>query len=637
MKKILLIMLLSSITTVRGQQSINLIPEPVTVERAAGSFTLTGETSISYNTNDGGGAAELLAQRLSRPTGFTITPVKGSTGTIRLTISENADRILGAEGYTLVVSADGVVITAKKPAGLFYGMQTLVQLFPKEIESQSKATIAKVEAAKSAASWTIPCVRITDYPRFAWRGVMLDVSRHFFTKDEVMKYIDEISRLKLNTFHWHLADDQGWRIEIKSLPKLTSVGAWRVPRFGRFGDREAPKPGEAATDGGFYTQNDIREVVRYAAARNVTIVPEIDVPGHSMAAVAAYPELCCTKDTSVRVDPGMHNAEWYGNNTFKILRENTLNPSDEKVYEFLDKVFTEMASLFPGTYFHVGGDECYKGYWAKNEGCKELMKKLNTRHVEDLQGYFMNRVEQLLKAKGKKMIGWDEILEGGISPTATVMSWRGIQGGIEAAKLGHDVVMAPNTFAYIDYVQGDPSVDPPLYSHLRARKCYSFEPVPDGIDPKFILGGQANLWTEQVPTMRAIEYMAFPRVWALSEVFWSPKDKKDWNAFVPRMEAHFERADAAQIKCSHAIYDAIVKPTMKGDVVHLELEGEIAGLDIYYTIDESLPDNFSPKYTQPFDLPKGPITLRVITYRNGAPIGHMITLPREELVSRARR
>ena len=505
-------------------------------------------------------------------------------------------------------------------------MQTLVQLLPKEIESKTVTT----------QNWTVPAVRITDYPRFGWRGIMLDVSRHFFTKDEVKQYIDQLARLKYNTFHWHLTDDNGWRIEIKSLPKLTEVGAWRVARSGHFGDRADPKPGEPATYGGFYTQNDIKEVVAYAQARNVTIVPEIDVPGHSMAALAAYPELSCTK-TPVSVNPGTPFSEWYGNGTFRMKVENTLNPSDEKVYEFLDKVFTEVAALFPNPYIHVGGDECYKGYWAQDAGCQALMKKLNIRHVEDLQGYFMNRVEKILTAKGKKLLGWDEILEGGISPGATVMSWRGIKGGIEAAKEGHNVVMTPTTFAYLDYNQGEVTVDPPIYATLRTQKSYSYEPVPEGVNAKYILGGQGNLWTEQIPTLRYAEYMTYPRAWALSEVFWSPKEAKNWPAFAQRMEKHFDRADVAQINYSKAVYDAIVKTSMNNGKLRLELESELPGLDIYYTIDDTMPDQFSTRYTQPVDLPEGPITLRTITYRNGKPIGHLITLSRDALQKRVGR
>ncbi|QKZ13539.1 beta-N-acetylhexosaminidase [Spirosoma sp. KUDC1026] len=614
------------VSVAQAQSPIHLIPQPVSMQAQKGTFTLTRSTSIQYNQSGGKVAADLLAQQLNTPTGFSIRPKEGKSGAIQLNLNATPNTQLGAEGYSLTATPKGVIITANQPAGLFYGAQTLAQLLPKEIGSKTAVS----------TSWTVPAVQITDYPRFGWRGIMLDVSRHFFPKEDVKKYIDQIAKLKYNTLHWHLTDDNGWRLEIKSLPKLTSVGAWRVARTGHFNDRPEPKPGEPTPYGGFYTQDDVREIVKYAQDRNVTIVPEIDIPGHSMAALAAYPELSCTK-APVSVNPGTAFSEWYGNGTFKMKVENTLNPSDEKVYEFLDKVFTEVAALFPNPYIHAGGDECYKGYWAQDPGCQELMKKLNIRHVEDLQGYFMGRVEKILTAKGKKFLGWDEILEGGISPTATVMSWRGVKGGIEAAHMGHNIVMTPTTFAYLDYNQGDNSVDPPIYATLRAQTSYNYEPVPDGVDPKYILGGQGNLWTEQVPTLRHAEYMTYPRAWALSEVYWSPKEIKNWPNFVERMESHFDRADVAQVNYSKAIYDAIVKTSMKDNKLMLNMASEVPGLAIYYSIDDTMPDQFSTKYSEPVELPDGPITLRVVTYRAGKLIGHLITLSRDALMKRAGR
>lgn len=624
MKNLLLIALLLAFFTAKAQNNpINLIPQPVSIEKQNGSFLLKNGQSISFNKAEARTVAEMLAQKLSTPTGFLLKAQEGKSGAIQLNLNEIANEKLGQEGYQLNATSSGVIISANQTAGLFYGMQTLLQLLPKEIESKA---VAK-------ANWAAPAVKITDYPRFGWRGVMLDVSRHFFSKSDVKKYIDQIARLKYNVFHWHLTDDNGWRIEIKSLPKLTEVGAWRVERAGHFGERADPKPNEPTTYGGFYTHEDIKEIVRYAQERNVTIVPEIDVPGHSMAALAAYPELSCTKE-KVYVNPGTQFADWFGNGTFKMKIENTLNPSDEKVYEFLDKVFTEVAMLFPNPYIHVGGDECYKGYWAADAGCQALMKKLNIRHVEDLQGYFMGRVEAILKTKGKKLLGWDEILEGGVSTSATVMNWRGVKIGTEAAHLGYQVVTTPSAFTYIDYNQGDATIDPPIYSSLRAKKSYSFEPVPDGIDAKYILGGQANLWSEQTPTFRHVEYMTYPRAWALSEVYWSPKEVKNWDNFSGRMETHFERADVAEINYSRAIYDPIIKTSTKDGKLVLEIESEIAGLDIFYSIDDTMPDSFSTKYTKAVELPEGAITLRVITYRKGKPLGHLITLKRADLERR---
>jgi hexosaminidase len=625
MKKLILFLLLFTLTRVYAQNPvIQLIPQPVEIQQSEGVFTLNGSSTIGFDSQDSRKIAEMLSQKLNLSTGFAFEPRQITTGSIQFNLNKQPDGQIGKEGYTLLSSSKGVVISANSPAGLFYGMQTLLQLLPKEIESKTRV----------AMTWTIPSVKITDYPRFGWRGIMLDVSRNFFTKEEVKNYIDQIARYKFNTFHWHLTDDNGWRIEIKSLPKLTEVGAWRVPRFGQFGQRSAPKDGEAATVGGFYTQSDIKEIVQYAQERNITIVPEVDVPGHSMAAIASYPELSCTKDPNTKVNPGSSFSEWYKDGSFKMKLDNTLNPSDEKVYEFLDKVFTEIASLFPNPYIHVGGDECYKGFWTSDAGCQALMKKMNMKQPEELQAYFMKRVETILKAKSKKLIGWDEILEGGIAPEATVMSWRGIKGGIEAAKMGHDVVMTPTTFAYLDYQQGESTIEPPIYASLRLNKCYSYEPVPEGVDAKYILGGQGNLWTEQIVTLHHAEYMTWPRGWALAEDFWSSKDSKNWTSFIQRVEKQFDRADVEGVNYSTAIYDAIVSVRGKDGKMTLQLDSEVPGLDIYYTIDGAMPNIYSPKYSGPFELPDGPVTVRVVTCRNGKPIGHLITLKPDDLKKR---
>lgn len=608
-------------------QRINLIPQPVQVQELEGYFELTGPVRVSYNDEQAKPAADMLIEKISVPTGFSLKSEPGSGGAIQLNINKSADQQLGREGYKIETSGSSVIISANESAGLFYGIQTLFQLLPKEIESR---TLIKSE-------WKIPAVKIIDYPRFSWRGIMLDVSRHFFPKEDVKKYINQIAKLKYNVFHMHLSDDEGWRLEIKALPKLTEAGAWRVPRNGRFGERAAPRPGEKATYGGYYTHEDIKELVAFAKERNITIVPEIDVPGHSMALVASYPELSCTKDTSIKVNPGMNFAQWYGNGTFQMFVDNTLNPSEEKVYEYLDKIFTEVAMLFPGEYIHVGGDECYKGFWKANPGCKALMKKLNIRHIEDLQGYFMGRVQKILSAKGKKLLGWDEILEGGISPDAAVMSWRGMEGGIEAASMGHNVVMSPTSYAYLDYNQGDQTVDPPIYSSLRLKKCYSFEPMPEGVNPKYILGGQGNLWTEQIQTLRHAEYMTYPRAWALSEVFWSPKEIKNYGSFIKRMENHFTRYDIAGVNYAKAVYDPIVNvDNQKGKPV-LVMDSEIPDMELYYTMDGSMPDINSLKYTGPAVIPEGPVYVRVQAYRNGKPAGHLITLTPDEVKKRLAR
>ncbi len=625
MKKLLLLVLILSMTRAYAQSPvISIIPQPVEIKQSEGTFELDKNLTISFDGQEAGKIAEMLALKLNQATGFSIKPQQGNSGSIKIILNKVPVSQLGKEGYTLESSPAGIIITANQPAGLFYGVQSLLQLLPKEIESKSTVNM----------TWNVPDVKITDYPRFGWRGLMLDVSRNFFTKEEVKKYLDEMARYKFNTFHWHLSDDNGWRIEIKSLPKLTSVGAWRVPRYGLFGDRAKPNPGEAATVGGFYTQEDIKEIVRYAQDLNITIIPEIDVPGHSMAAIAAYPEISCTKDPNTKVNPGSSFSEWFNDGTFKMRVDNTLNPSDEKVYAFLDKIFTEMAPLFPNQYIHVGGDECYKGFWTKDPGCQALMKKNKMTKPEELQAYFMKRVETILKSKGKKMIGWDEILEGGLAPDATVMSWRGIKGGVEAAKMGHDVVMTPTTFAYLDYQQGEQTVESPMYASLRLNKSYSYDPVPEGVDAKYILGGQGNLWTEQIVTLPYAEYMTWPRGWALAEDFWSPNASKNWDNFVQRVEKHFDRSVIQGTNFSTAIYDAIVNIKKSGSKLTAEMASEAPDLDIFYTLDGSMPGLYSPKYSKPVEIPAGPVTLKVVTYRNGKQIGHLISLKPEELKKR---
>jgi hexosaminidase len=608
-----------------------IIPAPVTLKAGTGVLTLSAQTTLSIPASQPAVAAvgAYLAQALRPATGIelkTITTASPSGIQLQLLKPQNAQ--LGKEGYTLDITTTQAVIRANTAAGLFYGVQSLLQLLPAAVESKTRV---------NGIAWTLPVASVTDYPRFGWRGVMLDVSRHFFTKEEVKAFIDQIARYKYNRLHWHLTDDQGWRMEIKSLPRLTSVGAWRVPRHGQWGTHEAPKPGEAATDGGFYTQEEIKEVIAYARTRFVEILPEIDVPGHSMAALAAYPELSCTQE-AVMVNPGSHFSTWHGNGKFTMHIDNTLNPSNEKVYEFLDKVFTEVAAVFPFEYIHMGGDECYKGYWEKDAGCQALIKKLGIKDAHALQAYFNTRVNKIVMSKKKKLIGWDEILEGGLAPGAAVMSWRGTEGGIAAAKEKHPVVMTPNQTCYLDLYQGDPAAEPPTYSHVRLRDSYGYNPVPAGVDSTLILGGQGNLWTEQIPTVPQIEYMMYPRAFALSEVFWSPQPSRNWTGFVGRVEQHFERFDFARQNYARSMYDPIVtvRKNAAGRLV-VKLETEVSGLDIFYTLDNTLPNQYYPQYTGPIELPEGTDLLRVITYRNGKVVGKMISITAEVLEKRVGR
>ena len=591
---------------------IALIPVPQTVLPGAGAFVITTQTRLDVQTP----LPEVREMATALLPGLTLSDRSGQRNAISIRLAPVAG--LGPEGYELVVTPTGILLTAPQPAGVFYGLQTLRQLLPPGVERPNPVPLR---------SASVPAMTIRDQPRFGWRGLMLDVSRSFFPKEFVKRFIDQMAKYKYNVFHWHLTDDQGWRVEIKSLPRLTEVGAWRVPRTGKWGNREGPQPGEAPTYGGFYTQDDIREVVAFARSRQITIVPEIDMPGHLLSAIASYPDLSCT--------PGTYNVAASGK--FYKQEDNTLNPCNETTYQFVDKVFTEIVGLFPGQYIHIGGDEAYKGFWEKCEACKPVMAANNLKTPEDLQGYFVRRVEKIVEAKGKKLIGWDEILEGGLAPNATVMSWRGMAGGIEAAKQGHPVIMTPAQNCYLDLYQGEPTAEPATYSLCRLSNSYAFEPVPEGVNASLILGGQGNLWAESVPTTRHAEYMIWPRAFALAEVLWSPKQVRNFPDFVRRVERQFIRFDAAGINYARSYQNPIVStrkhPMGMSEVV---LSHELPDAALFYTTDNTLPDNFSPRYTAPFLMPKGADRLRVVAYRNGQSIGRLLDIPTEELDKRAK-
>lgn len=590
-----------------------LIPIPQTVTYAETAFKISQGTTIGLESS----SAELLSiadyfnHKVNPALGYSLE-VK-EQGDIQFSLINNPD--LGNEGYHLKVEKRQITIEANQPAGIFYGVQTLLQMLPKEIRSQQ---------VQHDVEWAIAGADITDKPQFPWRGLMLDVSRHWFTKEEVMRFIDELAEYKMNVFHWHLTDDQGWRIEIKSLPNLTAKGAWRAKRVGQWWQREPQQPDEEATYGGYYTQEDIKDVLAYAKQRYVRVIPEIDVPGHSLATLVAYPELACMKAPKY-VNVGN---KFYGED------ENTLCAGKEETFEFLDKVFTEVAALFPDEYIHVGGDECFKGFWHKCPRCQARMKAENLKDENELQSYVIHRLESILKAKGKKLIGWDEILEGGLAPDATVMSWRGMEGGIKAAKANHHVIMTPTQHCYLDLWQGEPSVEPDTYSMCRLSDSYRFNPVPDSVPAEMVLGGQGNLWSESVPTFRHAEYMTWPRGWALAEVLWSGPAKTDWDEFWPRVEKHFERADVAGINYARSMYNAIITPYKENNECLIKLDCELKDSDIYYTFDNTDPDSFSPKYFEPLRIPKNATWLRVVTYRNGKPSGKVITLRIDELLKR---
>lgn len=609
---------------VSAKEKINIIPRPVSVTEKDGSFTLNNKTEVFvagdkelFNT------IQFFTKKIQSATGIdlktkNVVPKTLPASSIVVQIAKTYDKTLQEEGYSLKISPLKIEITANKPQGIFYGMQSLLQLMPADVESIELKSLSQVP---------VPCVDITDYPRFGWRGMMLDVSRHFFTKEEVKQYIDEMVKYKYNTLHLHLTDDNGWRVEIKSIPELTQKGSMRVPRYGRWGKFQSPQPDEKPTYGGFYTQDAIRELIHYAADRYVTILPEVDIPAHSLAMISAFPGLSCTQ-LQYPVNPG---------SDFYTKEDNALCIGNDSVFLMLDKIFTELAQLFPNPYIHVGGDEAYKGFWEKCPKCQKRMADEHLKNVDELQSYFIKRMEKMLLSKNKKLIGWDEILEGGLAPEATVMSWRGMKGGIEAAKMNHHVVMTPYDHCYIDLYQGEPTNEPATYSMCRLSDSYNWDPVPEDVDEKFILGGQANLWTESVPNFRHAQYMTWPRSLALAEVYWSPKNQKDWNNFVDRVEAQLPRLDKSGTKYATSFYNAIVKPVKadNSEALAVTLSSELSGTEIYYTFDGTDPDNHSPKYKgEPLSFWKGADEIRVIVYKNNQPIGKQVNLKLDELKKR---
>jgi hexosaminidase len=504
-----------------------IIPLPVQIEVTDGAFNLKPSTRISYS---GGNKAAALAEQLAgmlRPaSGFALKTSEGNGGNIRLLIDTSG--VWKPEEYRLTVAKRNVTLTAATPDGLFRGVQTIRQLLPPQIESSTILSDMK---------WTMPCVTVTDYPRFEWRGMHLDVSRHFFDVEFIKRYIDILALHKLNVFHWHLVDDQGWRIEIKKYPRLTKVGAWRVDREDKpWNARELQQPGEKATYGGFYTQVEIKEIVAYATERYITVVPEIEMPAHVGSALAAYPEYSCTGGPFT-VPPG---SVWPITNIYCAGKEET--------FSFLEDVLTEVMELFPSQYIHIGGDEADKTEWRRCPDCQARIRKEGLGDEDELQSYFVKRIEQFLKSKGRMLIGWDEILQGGLAPEATVMSWQGFEGGIAAARSEHHAVMTPVSHCYFNIYQGDPATEPTSFRGLiTLKKVYSFEPVPQELTPeegKYIIGAQGCLWTEYVTDGKTAEYMILPRLTALAEVVWTASENRSWDSFSERLPVMLERFDA---------------------------------------------------------------------------------------------
>jgi hexosaminidase len=553
----------------------NIIPLPAQLDAQEGKFFLNKDVSILCDIKDEAvqKAAEDLASSLSSTTSL---PIKSAaTGGDKHTISFQINsEVSHAEGYSLSIEKDQIQLAASEGAGLFYGIQSLKQLLQ---ETDGK--------------WFFPACKITDAPRFPYRGMHLDVARHFFDVAAVKRYIDQLAYHKMNRFHWHLTEDQGWRIEIKKYPKLTEVAAFRDGTLiGHYSDK--PHQFDGKRYGGFYTQEEIKEVVAYAAERFITVVPEIEMPGHAQAAIAAYPEFGCT-------DEQLEVLQKWG------VSENVYCPKEE-TFAFLEDVLTEVIDLFPGEYIHIGGDECPKTQWKQNVYCQELMKKEGLKDEHELQSYFIKRIEKFVNSKGRQIIGWDEILEGGLAPNAAVMSWRGVQGGIEAAKSGHDVVMTPTSHCYLDYYQSDHPDEPlAIGGYLPLEKVYSYEPVPPELneeESKHIKGAQVNLWTEYIPTVEQLDYMTFPRLCALSEVVWSRKDQRDLLAFTKRLSTHIDRLQAMGINSANHMYDMKSAIQPKEGKVEVDLFTHAPNSTIRYSLDGSEPVQSSPLFENPLQI-----------------------------------
>jgi hexosaminidase len=598
------ILINSAVKAQLQSQQFSIIPEPEFVKVMPGNFKFNSTTIILYDDRNAElkFIADQLSEKLKDYTGNKL-PVKKLTAAVgkNQIVFKLSDKLpgLGVEGYTMNISSGSIVITAKQPQGCFYGMQTLSQLLPLD--------------PKDGAS--IPALQIQDQPRFSWRGSMLDVSRHFFTVEQVKQYIDFLAAYKLNTFHWHLTDNQGWRIEIKKYPLLTSIGAWRKRSLiGHF--EEQPERFDTEPHGGFYTQEEIKDIVAYAQRKYVTVVPEIDLPGHCTSALAGYPELGCGENPG----PFEVKDKWgVFDDVYCAGKENT--------FKFLEDVFTEVAALFPGKVIHIGGDECRKTNWKSCTYCQARMKKEGLKDEHELQGYFVNRIAQVLKANNKRIIGWDEILEGDqLTPDALVMSWRGTTGGVTAAKKHHDVVMTPTTYLYLDYYQGAPYLEPLTIDGFNTlERVYNYEPIPSALNAeqvKYIKGVQGNIWTEFIPNFNHLQYMAFPRLSALAEVAWSAREKKNWEKFKLKMETEYNRYEALGINYSKSAYQVSFEMvngarTQKAQMV---LKTQSYNPDIYYTLDGTEPNQNANKYVGPFNVNPN-VKIKAATFRNGIKMG----------------
>jgi hexosaminidase len=587
MKCNLFFLLAFSVCLTFGQNPINVIPKPVKTSAINNKFSLNPKTVIVAN-NTNSFEVKFLKESIKQQTGLELT-IKNAhrIGSRIHLILEPESQFPNKEAYQLNILGDRIAIYASTNQGLFYGIQTLLQLIP----FTTNATEIKLDN-----------LMMDDIPKFQWRGMHLDVSRHFFSKEFIKKYIDYLAMYKMNTFHWHLTDDQGWRIEIKKYPKLTEVGASRNgSMIGHYTDQTF----DDIRYGGFYTQEEIKEIVAYAKERHITVVPEIEMPGHALAALASYPEFSCTGG------PFEVGKSWG-------VLEDVFCPKDE-TFTFLENILTEVMALFPSEYIHIGGDECPKVRWKSCPHCQKRIKDENLKDEHELQSYFIQRIEKFVNSKGRKIIGWDEILEGGLAPNAAVMSWRGTEGGIAAAKEKHFVVMSPGSHCYFDHYQGEPKNEPIAFGgYTNVEKVYSFNPIPKELseeESKYILGAQANVWTEYINTPEHVEYMVFPRIAALAEVLWGTSNPNEYKVFETRLIQHFERYEKKGINYSKAIFEVTSKVQPAENGVAFELKS-VNPSGIKYTTDGSEPNTNSISYEKPIFVTKNQ-TIKAAYFENG--------------------
>ncbi|WP_294234133.1 family 20 glycosylhydrolase [uncultured Chryseobacterium sp.] len=567
-----------------AQNRLNLIPYPQKVELLKGEFTIPGKFKLDQNLSKL--ETEYFKKQIRDVFTFGIGK-KETAHLVNVPFSAPSKRNPeNEEKYAIEISPRQIIISSNTKQGYFLALQTLIQLF-RQYKDSGK----------------IPAMKIEDEPKFAWRGMHLDVSRHFFTVEEVKQYIDYLAIYKLNTFHWHLTDDQGWRIEIKKYPKLTQIGSKRKESMiGAYVDNTFDgKPYGPY----FYTQDQIRDVVKYAQDRHITVVPEIEMPGHALAALSAYPELACTKG------PFEPATKWG-------VFDDVFCPKEE-TFTFLENVLNEVMQLFPSQYIHIGGDECPKTRWKECARCQELIKKYNLKDEHGLQSYFIQRIEKYVNSKGRKIIGWDEILEGGLAPNAAVMSWTGIKGGVEAAKSGHFAVMTPGAYCYFDHYQGDPATEPNAFGGFTPLdKVYSYQPVPEELNvtqSKYILGVQANLWTEYILDFKQVQYMIFPRMLALSEVAWGTSDAKNYKEFERRVINEFETLDKMSVHYARSIYNINGKVMAADNGIAYELSTSQSPSGVRYTVNGADPSAASPAYTNPIPVQKS-MTIKSAYFEN---------------------